>query len=213
MITDPYKVLGVPHDASNDEIKKQYRKLSRIYHPDANVNNPDKDAAEAKFKDIQQAYTQIMDMRERGERYNNYGSSAAGNSGGFGGFGGAYSRQNSNEPIELQAAYNYIRSGHYTEALHVLSTVAERNARWYYLSGMANAGAGNNIIALDHAKQAVSLEPSNQEYAFFLQQLESGGQWYRSMGQGYGYPSVNMGDCCYKLMLWNLFCGCCCRPC
>ena len=54
MIADPYKVLGVSKDASSDEIKKQYRKLSRIYHPDANVNNPDRDKAEAKFKEIQQ---------------------------------------------------------------------------------------------------------------------------------------------------------------
>lgn len=203
MTTDPYKVLGVPYDASNDEIKKQYRKLSRIYHPDANINNPDKAAAEEKFKEIQQAYTQIMDMRERQGQYNGnaYGRSSYG------------SQQTSHEPLELQAAYNYIRSGHYTEALHVLSTVAERTARWYYLSSLANAGAGNNIIALDHARQAASLEPSNQEYAFLLQQLESGGQWYRSMGESYGYPSMNAGDCCYKLMLWNLFCGCCCRPC
>ena len=113
----------------------------------------------------------------------------------------------------MQAAFNYIRSGHYTEALHVLSNITDRNARWYYLSGMANAGAGNNILALEHARQAVSMEPANQEYAYFLQQLQSGGQWYRSMGEGYGYPSINIGDCCYKLMLWNLFCGCCCRPC
>lgn len=201
MITDPYKVLGVPHDASNDEIKKQYRKLSRIYHPDANINNPNKDQAEAKFKEIQQAYTQIMDMRERGESYS-YQSSGRG-----------YGSQGSSEPVELQAAFNYIRSGHYAEALHVLSDIQERNARWYYLSAMANAGAGNNILALEHARQAAAMEPDNREYAYLLQQLQSGGQWYRSMGEDYGYPSMNIGDCCYKLMLWNLLCGCCCRPC
>ncbi len=211
MITDPYKVLGVSRDASNDEIKKQYRKLSRIYHPDANVNNPNKAQAEAKFKEIQEAYTQIMDMRERGEEAGGYSTS-----GNYGSYGSRYGRgyqSNSSEPIEMQAAFNYIRSGHYTEALHVLSNITDRNARWYYLSGMANAGAGNNILALEHARQAVSMEPANQEYAYFLQQLQSGGQWYRSMGEGYGYPSINIGDCCYKLMLWNLFCGCCCRPC
>lgn len=201
MITDPYKVLGVPHDASNDEIKKQYRKLSRIYHPDANVNNPNKAQAEAKFKEIQQAYTQIMDMRERGESYRHQNYSRG------------YGSQTANESIELQAAFNYIRSGHYTEALHVLSTIQERNARWYYLSGIANAGVGNNILALEHARQAAAMEPSNQEYLYFLQQLQSGGQWYRNMGESYGYPPMNIGDCCYKLMLWNLFCGCCCRPC
>ena len=63
---DPYSVLGVSRDASMDEIKKAYRKLSRKYHPDANINNPKKDEAEAKFKEVQQAYQQIMDEREKG---------------------------------------------------------------------------------------------------------------------------------------------------
>ena len=57
---DPYSVLGVSRDASDDEIKKAYRKLSRKYHPDANINNPNKAQAEEKFKEVQQAYEQIM---------------------------------------------------------------------------------------------------------------------------------------------------------
>ena len=58
---DPYEVLGLPHGASNDEVKSAYRRLSRKYHPDANINNPNKAEAEEKFKEIQQAYKAIMD--------------------------------------------------------------------------------------------------------------------------------------------------------
>ena len=58
---DPYQVLGVSRDASDEEIKKAYRALSRKYHPDANVNNPNKEQAEEKFKEIQQAYQRIME--------------------------------------------------------------------------------------------------------------------------------------------------------
>ena len=53
---DPYQVLGVSRGASDEEIKKAYRSKSRMYHPDANVNNPNKDQAEEKFKQVQQAY-------------------------------------------------------------------------------------------------------------------------------------------------------------
>ena len=65
-MTDPYSILGIDRDATEEEIKKAYRRLSRKYHPDANINNPHKDEAEAKFKEVQQAYKQIMDERERG---------------------------------------------------------------------------------------------------------------------------------------------------
>ena len=68
-MTDPYEVLGVSRGASDDEIKKAYRKLSRTYHPDANINNPNKAEAEEKFKQVQQAYKQIMDEREHGTSY------------------------------------------------------------------------------------------------------------------------------------------------
>ena len=61
---DPYKVLGVDRNATDDEIKKAYRALSRKYHPDANVNNPDKDAVEEKFKQVQNAYDTIMRIRK-----------------------------------------------------------------------------------------------------------------------------------------------------
>ena len=65
--------------------KKAYRKLSRKYHPDANINNPNKAQAEEKFKEVQQAYDQIMKEREYGSSY--------GSRSGYGGFGAGSSRQ------------------------------------------------------------------------------------------------------------------------
>ena len=53
---DPYRVLGIPQSATDDEVKKAYRALSRKYHPDSNINNPNKEQAEEKFKQVQQAY-------------------------------------------------------------------------------------------------------------------------------------------------------------
>ena len=63
---NPYQVLGISPGASDDEIKKAYRALSRKYHPDANINNPNKAQAEEKFKEVQQAYDQIMKEKQSG---------------------------------------------------------------------------------------------------------------------------------------------------
>ena len=63
---NPYQVLGISPGASDDEIKKAYRALSRKYHPDANINNPNKAQAEEKFKEVQQAYDQIMKEKQPG---------------------------------------------------------------------------------------------------------------------------------------------------
>ena len=88
---DPYQVLGVPRNASDSEIKKAYRTLSRKYHPDANINNPHKDEAEEKFKELQQAYQQIINEREHGGSGSGSYYGAGGSSyGGFQGFNGGF---------------------------------------------------------------------------------------------------------------------------
>lgn len=165
-MTDPYQVLGVSRGASDEEIKKAYRALSRKYHPDANVNNPNRDEAEEHFKEVQQAYDQIMKEKQQGGGYG-YGGGYSSNSGGYSyagshGFG-------QNESPKMQAAANYIASRHYVEALNVLNGIpfGERRARWYYFSAIANQSMGNNINAMEHAKRAVEMEPSNMEYRQF----------------------------------------------
>lgn len=92
-MNDPYSVLGVSRNASEEEIKKAYKALSRKYHPDANINNPNKDQAEEKFKEIQAAYQQVMKERTEGYSSSGYGygpGSSRGYSGGYGGYGSGY---------------------------------------------------------------------------------------------------------------------------
>lgn len=228
---DPYSVLGVDRNASDDELKKAYRSLSRKYHPDANINNPHKDEAEAKFKEVQQAYQQIMDERERGYTSGGGGSSSGSGSGyggsfygGYGPFGGvgsfdgyggygqsgeSDSRRETTDP-HLKAAANYIRSGHYREALNVLDGIKERNALWYFYSASANSGLGNNVTALEHAREAVRLEPENMQYRMLLERMEGGGTWYQQRQTMYGYPGSFDSSCCVKLCVANLLCNLCC---
>lgn len=202
---DPYSVLGISRDASDEEIKKAYRKLSRKYHPDANINNPNKAQAEEKFKEVQQAYEQIMKEKEYGTsgNYNSYG--------GFGGFGGqSQSTYQDEEAIRRQAAANYIQSRHFQEAMNVLSSLSQRNGQWYYLSAMANMGLGNNVNAMNDARTAVNMEPDNMQYRMLLQRMEGGGSWYQEQQNPFGGMPVDGSDYCMKLCLANMFCGMCC---
>ena len=122
---DPYSVLGVSRDASMDEIKKAYRKLSRKYHPDANINNPNKEQAEEMFKQVQQAYDQIVREREQGTSQNSW----------YGGYqSGGYQTQDDQRSMEMRAAANYINAGHYREAFKCPGKDAGKKWRMVLLS-------------------------------------------------------------------------------
>lgn len=81
---DYYEVLGVSKNATEDEIKKAYRKLAIKYHPD---RNPDDAKAEEKFKEAAEAYDVLHDPQKR-QAYDQFGFDGPAGAGGFGGFGG-----------------------------------------------------------------------------------------------------------------------------
>lgn len=195
-MNNPYEILGVPRTATNDEVKKAYRQLCKKYHPDSYVNNPLADLAEEKFKEVQAAYDQIMKERENGGY-----SYSTGNQ--------SYSNTSSGqETVELQAARNYINSRHFREALNVLANIHNRNAMWYYYSSVANMGIGNNLVAVEHAKQAAAMEPNNMEYVNFANQMQFRGRQYQNTGYGYGRQSFGTGNLCCDLWCLDTMCEC-----
>ena len=210
MTKNPYDVLGVSPSASDYEIKKAYRDLTRKYHPDANVDNPLADLAEEKFKEVQEAYDTIMRERSSGSSGSySYGGSSSGSSGSYS-YGGGTSQGGAPDP-RLQAAVNYINSRRFREALNTLDQIPERSAMWYYLSGCANAGLGNNVLARDHAAQAVNMEPNNLQYRQLLNQLDFSSRRYQSSPYGAGYGggySCGTGNMCCDLCIADQLCEC-----
>lgn len=185
MYQDPYKVLGVSPDASDEEIKKKYRELTKKYHPDLNPNDPE---AAKRMNDINAAYDQIKNGNtaspygQGGAQYQQYGW--GGSSWGSYNYGNQYQNK---ERSEYTAAKNYIRNGMYKEAVIALSSVPtpEREAKWYYLSAGANMYLGNKVIALEHAKRAVEMDPDNAEYRRLLEMIQSGREFYDTYTSSY----------------------------
>ena len=86
------------------------------------------------------------------------------------------------------------------EALNALAGTQTRDGQWYYLSALANDGAGNRVTALEHIRRAVSMEPDNTLYQQVLTTLEQGGSTYRRQASAYrGFGGL--GDLCMPLCL------------
>jgi len=164
------------------------------------------DLAEEKFKQVQEAYQQIVTEKEHGgghyQGYSSHGTTSQSYSG-SGGYGGQ-------EDPKMMEIANYINSGRYKEALNVLSEITNRTSRWYYFNAVSHAGLGNNMEAIKFARQAVNMEPENREYSEFLNRLQFGGQRYQNNSAGYGYggSSCGSGNFCCDLCIADQICEC-----
>ena len=208
-MADPYQILGVSPDASDEEIKRAYRRLAKQYHPDA---NPGDEYAAKKMQEINDAYDRIKNPeKHQGASsqgsYNPYGQSY-----GYDPFRGYYQRQSYGQRYtdsHLQAAYNYILYRRYREALNVLTQFeGVKGAAWYYLSALANQGLGNQVTALEHMRKAVSMEPDNQEYLNALDRMEHSGDAYRRQAGNFQGFNLGMNPCATLClcMLCNRIC-------
>jgi hypothetical protein len=190
---DPYSVLGVARNATDEQIKAAYRELARKYHPDNYGDNPLSDLAAEKMKEINEAYDAIMNERKGGYSSNSSQSN--------------YSGSSASSFPEVRSLINQNRL---EQAQEVLDGVPPhmRDAEWYFLNGTVLYRRGWFDNAYTSFATACRMNPTNPEYqtAFRNAQRQAGNQYnpYRSYGAG----GMNTCDCCT-----NLLCADCCCEC
>ena len=198
-MNDPYSVLGVKPDASDEEIKRAYRDLARKYHPDNYQNNPLADLAEEKMKEINEAYDAITKMRASGG-----GSQQSGYQSGYQQSG--YRRQSgySAGGTIYARVRQAINLGDLSQAEQLLQSAPNQDAEWHFLMGSIAYRKGWLDEAAQQYQLACNMEPGNMEYrqAYAVMQQRAGG--YRPYGYGNTMDSM---DCCTTLLCLNCLCG------
>jgi len=191
---DPYETLGVPRDASDEDIKKAYRDLARKYHPDNYVDNPLADLVEEKMKEINEAYDVIQKERA--------GKSTGSHTGSHSGYGQSYGtyRHGNTGYARVRGLINEKR---FSEAEIILDSVApaERNAEWNFLKGCVLIQRGRYYDALRYIETACYMDPGNPEYQNARASLKNSTASYGGRDDAC--------DICASLMCANLLCSCC----
>lgn len=195
---DPYKILGVSRDATDDEIKKAYRNLAKKYHPDNYTNSPLSDLASEKMKEINEAYDEIQKIRSDKQ----YSSDNSGNTSGSSSHG--YS--------DFSKVRILINEGHFSDAEIILDSYSQndRNAEWNYLKGCVLIKRGWFFDAQKYLEIACYMDPGNSEYRRTLNMLKNNASRY-----GGSYRNENRsGECstcdmCSSLICCDCLCECC----
>ena len=197
---DPYEVLGVPHGASEEEIKKAYRELARKYHPDNYANNPLADLAQEKMKEINEAYDSITKARS-GESGASGGSYQSGYQNSYQSYN-AYSGNSGN----YAQVRSYINANRLDEAESLLNTAPNRDAEWYYLKGVIAYRKGWLDEARQNYQTACAMMPGNYEYQNALRTVQGGYTPYRQTNYQTGGMDAAC-DICNALLCLNCLCG------
>ena len=197
-MNDPYKILGVSPDATDDEIKTAYRNLARKYHPDKYRDSDLAEMAGEKMKEINAAYDEVQKIRS--------GKATSGQStyGGSSYNGGAYSGGGSNPYVTARQLINLRRVA---EAAQVLAGVPEsqRGAEWHFLMGCVAVNRGHFVDAQQFFDTACGMDPDNNEYRDAQERLRN-----RSAGFGGGQSTRSSSCTCCDVCAAFMCADCCC---
>ena len=200
-MNDPYAVLGVSSSASEEEIKRAYRDLVKKYHPDNYANNPLADLAEAKMKEVNEAYDAIMKARTQG------GYQSAGGNGYGGGRTSSQGGGRYNNPTLIQVR-QLIAQNNLAEAERILRSTPANNGEWYYLMGSIAYRRGWMDEAKRYYETACQMDPGNLEYQRALDYMENGPrQAYTPGGTTFGTDLCGSNLCLPMCCLWSLCSG------
>lgn len=204
MNKNPYEVLGVREDATDEEIKEAYRALARKYHPDKYIDEGLKEMATEKMKTINEAYEEIKNIRAGKSSAGAYGS---GNAGGYGGSGSTGGYGGSADFAEVRRLIN---AGAYMQAERILDAMPadRRGAEWHFLRGCILLRRGWVHDAAKYFDTACRMDPQNAEYRNARLNIERMAQ-QGSAGRTTGTVCADDGcGCCANLMLADCCCEC-----
>lgn len=207
---NPYKVLGVSENASQEEIRKAYLDLVKKYHPDKYTDNPLKELANEKLKEINQAYD-ILSRNPNGSGSQNSSNSGYGSSGY--GYSDSYRKSSYSGTYaeEFNRARMYINQNNLNAAQSVLDGIPLRNGEWNYLYGIIYLRRGWYDKAREHMQNACEQEPDNAEYRNAYQTLLRNNNPFSSTGGQTGGDDCDMCNVCSTLMCLNCLCNSCGR--